>query len=116
MEAGLSRDDLFVTNVYKKRTPQNREPMNSEVEEHLELLLHEIEVVKPKVFLLLGSFAVHIFFPGKPGITKIRGMVVDKPAMKFVLTYHPSYVNRMKGVTREQFQFDVNNFAELLNG
>ena len=114
-EAGILRDDVYITNVYKARTPGNREPMDSELNDHLDLLIHEIEVVKPKVFLLLGSFAVHIFFPSKPAITKIRGLVVDKPAMKFVLTYHPSYVNRMKGVVREQFQYDVNNFVELLN-
>lgn len=114
-EAGLWRPDLYVTNVYKARTPNNREPMDSEIEEHLDLLLHEVEVVKPKVFLLLGSFAVHIFFPNQPKMTQIRGMVIDKPAMKFVLTYHPSYVNRMKGVIREQFQYDVNQFAELLD-
>lgn len=115
VEAGLSRNDLFVTNVYKFRTPGNREPLDFEVEEHLELLLTEIEAVQPKAMLLLGGFAVHIFFPSKPGITKVRGMVIDKPRAKFVLTYHPSYVLRMGGVVREQFQYDVNNFAELLN-
>lgn len=114
-EAGVQRSDVYVTNVYKFRTPGNREPLDSEVEDHLDILLNEVEAVQPKAFLLLGSFAVHIFFPNKPAITKIRGIVVDKPSMKFVLTYHPSYVNRMKGVVREQFQYDVNNFVELLN-
>lgn len=115
-EAGLERGQVYVTNVYKARTPANREPTKEEVELHLDMLMDEIDAVDPRIFLLLGNAAVHTFFPKMGGITRERGSVVDKPRHKFVFTYHPAYILRKGGSTREQFQFDINLFVRLLNG
>lgn len=116
VEAGLDRADLYVTNVYKVRTPGNRVPTKEETELHLDILLDEIDTSEADTFLLLGNYVVQTFFPRLGGITSIRGSVVEKARGCFIPTYHPSYVLRNGGVSREQFQYDVNLFAEFLNG
>lgn len=116
LEAGTDRRRVYVTNVYKCRTPANREPSQTEIELHLDMLLEEIEAVGPRVIMLLGNTAMHTFFPSRKGITQERGTVLNKPGISFVFAYHPSYVLRKRGATREQFQFDVNLFARLISG
>lgn len=116
LEAGTDRQRVYVTNVYKCRTPANREPTKEEVALHLDMLLDEIEAVEPRVIMLLGNTAMHTFFPSRKGISKERGQVLDKPNMKFLFAYHPAYVLRRGGASREQFQFDINLFARLING
>ncbi len=56
-ENGLKREDLFVTNIVKHRTPKNRSPFKDEIEACLPYLLTQISIVKPEKIVLMGKAA-----------------------------------------------------------
>jgi uracil-DNA glycosylase len=56
-EQGLKREDIFITNIVKHISPKNRAPYSDEITECLPYLIEQIEIVKPKKILLLGTAA-----------------------------------------------------------
>ena len=54
---GLNRDEIFITNIVKHVTPQNRKPLPDEVEACVPYLTQQINLVKPKVVVLMGAIA-----------------------------------------------------------
>jgi DNA polymerase len=56
-EYGINRDDLFITNIVKHKSPNNRRPFNDEIEACLPYLEAQISIIKPKVVLLFGKVA-----------------------------------------------------------
>ena len=110
-EAGLSRDNIFVTNVYRFRPPGNRTPTDDEIEAHVPFLVAEISRVKPKVIVLLGGTAYKAFIGGNLGITKARGVQhwCEEFDCTVIPTYHPSYLLHSPGDTRirEQLVSDL---------
>ncbi len=95
VEAGIARDEVYVTNVVKCRPPQNRVPRSREIAACLPYLLQEIEELKPNVIVLVGSTAMTAFL-GPLSITKVHGQVftVEGFDARFVPVFHPSYVLR----------------------
>ncbi len=91
-EAGLKREDLFITNVVKSRPPGNRRPTKNEVKACLPYLWLQLEIIKPKVVGLLGGLATEVIL-GEKKLTLVRGRVFEKK-YKFVPTYHPAAVLR----------------------
>jgi uracil-DNA glycosylase len=57
MENGLKREEIFVTNIVKHKTPKNRRPFADEIAACLPYLLMQISIVKPEKILLLGKVA-----------------------------------------------------------
>ena len=94
-DAGMSRDEVYVTNVVKCRPPENRPPEPEEIAACLPYLIQEIKAVKPKVIVLLGATPLAAIL-GKKGITKLRGQVFTSEDFncQIVPTFHPSYVMR----------------------
>lgn len=92
-KAGISRDDVYITNRVKCRPPQNRDPMPKEREACFDWLTAEIEVVQPRAVLLLGRTAATMAFPGAV-MRDIRGvlrsMTVGGHTAAFMATYHPA--------------------------
>ena len=56
-EQGVRREDIFITNIVKHISPKNRAPYPDEITECLHYLIKQIEIVKPKKILLLGTTA-----------------------------------------------------------
>ncbi|MCW3996453.1 MAG: uracil-DNA glycosylase [Candidatus Bathyarchaeota archaeon] len=56
-ENGLSREDLFITNIVKHKTPKNRKPFADEVAACLPYLLEQIRIIKPEKVVLMGKTA-----------------------------------------------------------
>ena len=54
---GLRREDVYIANVIKCRPPQNRNPEPDEVETCEPFLFRQIDIIKPKVIVALGTFA-----------------------------------------------------------
>jgi uracil-DNA glycosylase family 4 len=99
-EAGIQREEVYITNVGKVRPPENRTPKKSEVKEALPFLLRQIELIRPLVLVCLGSIAVQAVIDPKAKITEIRGAWAEKGGMKIMPTYHPSAVFRDEGKRR----------------
>jgi len=88
-EAGISRDDVYITNIVKCRPPNNRVPSTSERNTCQEYLKQEISIIKPKLICILGNTAFNSILGGSE-ITKFRGKVVRKDNLLYFLTIHPA--------------------------
>jgi DNA polymerase len=69
---GMTREQVFITNVVKCRPPGNRDPFPNEILACEPYLNRQIELIKPKVIVTLGRFSMYRYFPGA-SITKIHG-------------------------------------------
>ncbi len=88
-EAGISRDDVYITNIVKCRPPNNRVPTTDERDTCKEYLKQEISIIKPKIICILGNTAFNSILGGSE-ITKFRGKVVRKDNLLYFLTIHPA--------------------------
>jgi DNA polymerase len=87
--AGISRDDVYITNIVKCRPPKNRVPAAIERETCKEYLKQEITIIKPKIICILGNTAFNSILGGSE-ITKFRGKLVKKDNQLYFLTVHPA--------------------------
>jgi len=88
-EAGISREDVYITNIVKCRPPNNRVPTTNERDTCKEYLKQEIAIIKPKLICILGNTAFNSILGGSE-ITKYRGKVVRKDNLLYFLTIHPA--------------------------
>lgn len=84
--------DVYITNTIKCRPPSNREPTEEESINCRGYLDKQIELVKPKFLLLLGSVASKALL-GRP-VSSLRGQWHEYKGISTLVTYHPSYLLR----------------------
>ncbi len=89
-QIGLSRESVYITNVLKCRPPQNRDPMPHEAEACAPYLKRQLELVRPKVVLVLGRHALERLLPGLGSITRLHGTFVERGELAYVPLYHPA--------------------------
>ena len=90
----LRREDVFIANVLKHRPPGNRNPLPDEVVACSPYLVRQIELVRPKVILALGTFAAQTLLETKLTIGKLRGRVHRYYGVPLIVTYHPAALLR----------------------
>jgi uracil-DNA glycosylase family 4 len=95
--AGISLDEVFITNVVKCRPPGNRNPESYEMMKCNPYLVKQIETIRPKVIILLGNIALSLVTGTASGITKMRGKTFEYMAYPAIPTFHPAYVIRNPG-------------------
>ena len=88
-EAGVSRENVYITNVVKCRPPNNRVPNTTERDICQDYLKQEIAIIKPKIICILGNTAYNSILGGSE-ITKHRGKVVRRDNQLYFLTVHPA--------------------------
>lgn len=88
-EAGISREDVYITNIVKCRPPKNRVPSATERSTCQDYLKQEISIIKPKIICILGNTAFNSLLGGSE-IIKHRGRVVKKDGQMYFLTIHPA--------------------------
>jgi len=94
---GLKRSDVYIANVVKCRPPENRNPEPDEVESCEPFLKKQIDLIRPKVIVALGKFAVQSLLKSKVPITRLRGVWQDYHGIKLMPTFHPAYLLRNPG-------------------
>src|SRR5262245_26858910 len=109
----LKRDDVYIANVIKCRPPQNRNPEPDEIEQCEPFLFRQIEAVRPKVIVALGSFAAKTLLKTQDSISRLRGRVYDFRGAKLIPTFHPSYLLRSPQFKREAWE-DLKKARALL--
>ncbi len=72
-EVGLSRKDVFITNVLCCRPPGNRDPQPDEIAACKPFLYRKVELIEPKVVCTLGNFATKLLTRSSRGIMSVRG-------------------------------------------
>ena len=94
----LNRKDLYITNVVNFRPPLNRKPDSNEIKRYSEFLLEHVDIIKPKIIILLGSTAMEAFFGSNLKISKERGiwkeMLIKDKTFLTMVTFHPAYLLR----------------------
>lgn len=87
---GLERSDFFITNTVKCRPPKNRTPKRLEVETCTSnYLFEQIELVNPKLIVLLGGVAAKKLL-GVKSINEARGQLIERDGRKYMVGYHPA--------------------------
>ena len=97
----FTREDVYICNIVKCRPPDNRVPMPEEAAACLPYLIRQIELVSPKVIVLLGATAAHYLLDKKEGITRLRGRWLDYNSIPVMPTYHPAFLLRKPEAKRE---------------
>lgn len=88
---GLKREDIFITNIVKQRPPENRDPTLEEIEKHWPLLMKQIEIINPKIIVMLGRHSMSKLLPGVGTISQIHGKPFRRADGRVYLPlYHPA--------------------------
>lgn len=92
-QAGLERNDVYITNIVKYRPPNNRDPLPDEKKAFWPYLLKQLQIIKPKVAVTLGRHSMEYFLPDQR-ISVIHGQAkriqFGKEKLVIVPLYHPA--------------------------
>ena len=98
-EYGIKREDVFITNIVKHVSPQNRKPFADEVAACLPYLTMQISTIKPKIIVLLGASA--------KDTPRVEGI-------EYLEVIHPSAAMRFNNM-REKFRLQIAELAKRMN-
>lgn len=114
IDARIERKEIYITNVVKCRPPNNRVPTDEEIGICTsEYLNKEIDIISPKIICIMGSTALKSLL-GLKYMTPYRGQIVNRPPLKYFITYHPAatiYNNKLKHIFFE----DIQKLAKIVN-
>lgn len=92
---GLARgENVYICNVLKCRPPGNRNPEPFEVAQCTPHLLRQLELIRPKLILAMGRFAVQALLNTEASIASLRGRLHRYQGVPLIVTYHPAYLLR----------------------
>lgn len=97
---GLSRDMVYISNIVKFRPAlpnqrtNNRAPTPEEIEACLPIIMHEIQVIQPRMIVALGGTAAVGLLGEQGSVSSMRGRFHDLNGIPVRVTYHPSYLLR----------------------
>ena len=86
-EAGMSRSDVYITNIVKYRPPNNRDPLPEEKAAFLPYLLRQIEIINPKAIITLGRHSMEYFLP-EAKISDVHGQAIRQKVVYHDDTEH----------------------------
>lgn len=111
----FERDDVYICNILKCRPPDNRNPNPDEIEKCEPYLFKQIEIIKPRLILCLGTFAGQSMLKIKEPLGKMRGKFYDfkykEIQAKLMVTYHPAALLRNPNWKRPTWE-DVQLFRK----
>lgn len=116
---GLDREkNFYITNMVFWRPPGNRDPLESERNICAPFVKRHIELVSPKVLLLVGNIPMKHFFATSDGITKMRGSWAEYQmgdvSVPMLATFHPAYLLRNPMAKRDVWA-DLRTFRQRLD-
>jgi DNA polymerase len=91
---GLSRDEVFITNILKCRPPDNRDPKPNEIANCHDYLDRQLALLQPKIIVAVGRIAAQALLNTHVPIGKLRGKVHQFGSTPLVVIYHPAYLLR----------------------
>ncbi|MBI2024981.1 MAG: uracil-DNA glycosylase [Candidatus Harrisonbacteria bacterium] len=97
---GWKREDVYITNIVKRRPPNNRDPLPEEIATYQPYLQKQIEIINPKIIATLGRFSMAYFNPNLK-ISRDHGKVFRMNGRLFVPFYHPAAVLRNPNLISE---------------
>lgn len=109
----INREDVYIANIVKCRPPSNRNPEAEERLACLPYLVEQIQIIKPRIFLLMGLVAAQTLLNTKDSMGDLRlgnHILFDLPAY---VTYHPAALLRNENWKRPAWE-DLKRFAAHL--
>ena len=98
LSINLDRDNVYITNVVNYRPPENRDPTEEEIIRYLPYLTKHIEIIDPKILILLGSTALNTIIGSDQIISDVRGKWIEKKIGKcktsIIASFHPAFLMR----------------------
>jgi DNA polymerase len=110
---GLKRDDVYIANVIKCRPPGNRNPEPDEVAACEGFLFRQIDSIKPKVIVGLGTFAAKTLLKTQDPISRLRGRIYEYRGAKLIPTFHPAFLLRSPDRKRDVWE-DMKKVRSIL--
>ena len=118
-EIGLSREDVWISNVVRCRPPGNRDPQPEEIEACQPYTHSQVELIEPRVIATLGNFATKLLTGNPTGITRVRGTPQVKRmggrAVFLMPLFHPAAALRTPSLV-ETLREDFAKLPELMAG
>ena len=113
--AGLTREEVYIANVLKCRTPSNRDPRPEEIEACTGFLREQTRTIDPEYIVTLGNFATKFILKTEVGITKLHGTLQRAGKFKVFPIFHPAAAiyDRTKMAALED---DFVTLGQLLRG
>jgi uracil-DNA glycosylase family 4 len=94
----IDRSKIYITNVVNFRPPNNRKPQPGEILRYSNFLREHIEIINPKILILMGSTAMEALYGSNIKISKERGkwkdLIINQKTYLTILTFHPAYLLR----------------------
>ena len=94
----LDRKSVYISNIINYRPPENRKPTYEEINIYLPFVKKHIEIISPKILILLGSTAMNTLIGNNLVISEVRGQWIEKEFGKcktsVIVTFHPSFLMR----------------------
>ncbi|HCD35923.1 uracil-DNA glycosylase [Chlorobium phaeovibrioides] len=113
----FSRDEVFIANIVKCRPPENRNPLQDEIACCTPWLEKQLEIIRPKVILLLGKVAANTILVNQTALGTMRGKVLEWKGTDCFVTYHPAALLRnpnWKRGCREDVQLMRRHYDNLM--
>ena len=94
----LDRKKVYISNIINYRPPDNRRPTDEEIKRYLPFISKHIEIINPKILVLLGSTAMNALIGNEAVISKMRGKWIEKKfgncKTSVIITFHPAFLMR----------------------
>ncbi|MDC0943438.1 uracil-DNA glycosylase, partial [Pelagibacteraceae bacterium] len=94
----LDRKSVYISNIINYRPPENRRPTDEEMNRYLPFIKKHIEIIDPKILILLGSTAMNALIGNDVVISKVRGQWIEREFGKcktsVIVTFHPAFLMR----------------------
>ena len=94
----LDRKNVYISNIINYRPPENRRPTDEEIKRYLPFITKHIEIINPKILVLLGSTAMNALIGNEVVISKMRGKWIEKKfgscKTSVIVTFHPAFLMR----------------------
>ena len=94
----LDRRNVYISNIINYRPPENRKPTQQEINTYLPFIHKHIEIINPKILVLLGSTAMNALIGSEFVISKMRGKWIEKKfgncKVSVIITFHPAFLMR----------------------
>jgi len=105
---GWKEEDVYITNIVKRRPPENRDPLPNEIDAYKPYLTRQLGIIKPKIIVALGRFSMNYFLP-EAKISRDHGKIFRFDGFLLYPIYHPAAALRSTQM-KEEFE---KNFKDL---
>lgn len=113
-EIGWKRSDVYISNIVKRRPPENRDPLPEEIEAYKPYLAKQIEIINPPIISTLGRFSMNYFLPFAK-ISKDHGKIFQNEGRIIYPLYHPAAALRATSVL-DDLRKDFKKLPDVVSG